>query len=68
MVQATEGSLVMIGLNTSNPKVFWNGALIPNITGILIDNGPEVHKVVLNMQEDNTVAELKAAGISVRRV
>lgn len=68
MVQATEGSLVMIGLNTESPKVFWNGVMLQGITGIQVDNDAGGHKVVLKMNEDATVSELRAAGIAVRRV
>jgi hypothetical protein len=67
-MQTTQGSLVMVGLNTTTPQVFWNGVMLQGITGIQVDNDAEDHKVVLKMREDTTVSELRAAGIAVRRV
>lgn len=67
-MQTTQGSLVMVGLNTTTPQVFWNGVMLQGITGIQVDNDAEDHKVVLKMNEDATVSELRAAGIAVRRV
>lgn len=67
-MQTTQGSLVMVGLNTPTPQVFWNGVMLQGITGIQVDNDAEDHKVVLKMNEDATVSELRSAGIAVRRV
>lgn len=64
---AAQGSLVMIGLNTNSPQIFWNGIKLEGITGIQVDNDEQDHKVVLRMKEDATVSELRAAGIAVRR-
>lgn len=68
MIQTAQGSLVMLGLNTEAPQVFWNGTLVPGISSIQVDNDGTLHRVVLGMKEDPTVVELKAAGVSVKRV
>ena len=68
MIQTTQGSLVLVGMNTATPQVFWNGQLVPGVTGIHVDNETDINRVVLKVPEDPIIAELKAAGITVRRV
>jgi hypothetical protein len=58
----------MVGLNTTEPKVFWNGTEVPGIVGIVASNTGTSPRVVLNIAEDPLLAELQAAGIIIRRV
>ena len=58
----------MVGLNTTQPQVFWNGQAVPGIVGISVDNDAQDHRVTLRIKEDALISELKAAGIIVRRV
>jgi hypothetical protein len=64
----SQGSLVMVGLNTTEPKVFWNGQEVPGIVGITASNTSASPRVVLNVAEDPLLAEMQAAGIIIRRV
>ena len=68
MLNSTQGSLVMVGLNTETPQVFWNGAKVDGVLGIAVDSGAAVRKVVLRVQEDPVLDEMQAAGVIVRRV
>ena len=38
MVAAVQGTLTMIGLQTLNPKVFWNGVEVEGIVEIKVEN------------------------------
>lgn len=68
MVQTAQSSLVMLGLNTETPQVFWNGTKVDGITSIMVRNDDDEHSVVFKMAEEPIVTELRAAGISVKRV
>lgn len=63
-----QSSLVMVGLNTTEPKVFWNGQEVPGIVGITASNTGTTPRVVLNIAEDPLLAEMQAAGVIIRRV
>lgn len=58
----------MIGLNTDTPKVFWNGAEIQGIKNISVANNALGQRVTLTFDEDQQLAEMQAAGITIRRV
>lgn len=64
----SQGSLVMVGLHTTEPKVFWNGQEVPGVKGITASNTGASPRVVLNVAEDPLLAEMKAAGIKIVRV
>ena len=66
-MQTAQGSLVIIGANTPDVKVYWNGQDVPGVKGIIVDNDFDTHKVVLKVQEDPVLAELISAGITIRR-
>ena len=42
-MEAVQASLVMIGLNTLEPKVFWNGVQLFNIVDIATNWDTYVH-------------------------
>jgi hypothetical protein len=72
-MQVTQGSLVIIGLNTSTPQVFWNGVLLANVVGIYsnvdTDDCLEDNKIKLRVTDTLEVyTELLAAGIIVKKV
>lgn len=58
----------MIGLNTPDPKVFWNGAPVNGIKNISVTNNALGQRVTLTFDEDPQLAEMAAAGIVIRRV
>lgn len=63
----TQSSLVVVGANTPGCKVFWNGREVPFL-GIAVDKDEKLNRVVLTVAEDPLLAEMKAAGIVIRRV
>ena len=67
-MQITQTSLTMIGLNTNEPQVFWNGLKVDGIVGIAVDNDADSKRVVLKFNEDPMLAEMQAAGITIKRV
>lgn len=61
-----QGSLTVVGANTANPTVYWNGQEIAT-TGIQIMNEDGVAKVTIKVPETGIYTEMKAAGIRVVR-
>ena len=66
-MQTTQGNLVLIGMNTPSPQVFWNGVQVQGVTGINVSNNTDAQRVLLALTEDPIIAELKAAGIIIKR-
>ena len=66
-MQTTQGNLVLIGMNTPSPQVFWNGVQVQGVTGINVSNNTDTQRVLLTLTEDPIIAELKAAGIIIKR-
>lgn len=66
-ITSAQGSLTMIGLNTSSPKVFFNGQEVPDILAINVVNNETVRTVSLKLAETPLIADLVAAGIQIRR-
>jgi hypothetical protein len=64
----TQSSLVIVGANTPDVKVFWNGQEVPGIVGITIDHDAAMRRVTLKFKEDPQLAEMQEAGITIRRV
>ena len=63
-MQTTQGSLVIVGANTAERKVFWNGKEVQCLgVSVSFDN-----KVVVKVEEDPLLAEMQAAGIVIRRI
>ncbi len=63
----TQSSLVIVGANTPDRKVFWNGQEVSGISEINVSNDAERQRVVITVAEDPLLAEMKAAGIIIRR-
>jgi hypothetical protein len=66
-MNTSQASLVIVGANTPDCKVFWKGIPVPGVVGVLADNDHDTQRVVLRVQEDPMLAEMQAAGIIVRR-
>lgn len=66
-MQVAQGSLVIVGANTADCQVYFNGAPVEGVTGVNVAHDADTHRVVLEISETPQVAELKAAGIVVRR-
>jgi hypothetical protein len=67
VIESTQGSLVIVGANTEAPQVFWNGANVLGVTGVIVENDLIHKRVVLKVREDPILAEMQAAGIIIRR-
>lgn len=63
----TQSSLVIVGANTPDRKVFWNGQEVSGISELNVSNDAERQRVVITVAEDPLLAEMKAAGIIIRR-
>lgn len=68
MTQSAVGSLVMVGLNTSTPSLFWRGLPLQNITNIRVDWEEDDIKIKIKAASmpQIIVQELAAAGVTVK--
>lgn len=68
-ITAVGGNLVMVGLNTAEPQVFWNGKRVEGVTGVQVSNeGGISPRVLLKIKESPEIAEMQAAGVTIRKV
>lgn len=69
-MESVQDSLVLVGVNTSTPKAFWNGIEILGVIGIGVDWENDEHRVKLRVRGSNNAlySELTTAGISVKKV
>ena len=67
-MQITQGNLVLIGVNTPTPQVFFNGALVQGVTGIRVDweNDEQRVKLKVNGTDHTTYQALLAAGVHLK--
>lgn len=67
-MQTAQGSLTILNPHAPDAKVFWNGVEVA-VHGISVSND-DVSKaqVILTVAEDPMLAEMKTAGIVIRRV
>jgi hypothetical protein len=66
-MQTTTGSLTILNAHEATPSVFWNGVKVEGITAISVLNGGDMRRVVLTLPEDPILAEMQAAGITIKR-
>ena len=64
----TQGNLVIIGLNTPTPSVFWNGVLVTGISEIKVDWEGDEQRVKLKVVGfyDIIYNQLRDAGIIIK--
>jgi len=62
-LQVSQGQLTILNAHTLEPQVYWNGSQVPNVKALVVSNG----KVTLSLPEDPILAEMKAAGIVIKR-
>jgi hypothetical protein len=69
MTQIVQGSLVMIGLNTSQPLVYWNGKQITNIKSIHTMWEEDELRVGLRVTDidPELMLELQVQGIKIKK-
>ena len=69
-MQTTQGSLVLIGLNTPTLQAFWNGHPVQGLIGVGVDWENDEHRVKLHINgtDDALYTELVTAGITVKKV
>jgi hypothetical protein len=66
-MEVTQGSLVIVGSNTPDMKVYFNGTQIEGVKDLTLNWDPVSPRVTLTLNETSQVQELKQSGISVRR-
>jgi hypothetical protein len=68
MTQVTQATLAMLGMNTSNPAIFWNGKKVPNVTAVRVDWEAEEHRVKIKVSDIDPAlqAEMLMGGVSVK--
>lgn len=68
-IQTVTSNLVIIGLNTSAPKVFWNGVEVSGVTEIQSswEKGESRVKLRLSGTEDSMYMEMISAGIVIKK-
>lgn len=67
VMNVAQSNLVMIGLHTSTPKVFWNGVEVIGITHIMVNWENDKCRVKLKVNQENPdLAEMMLAGITVK--
>lgn len=64
-MNTAQGSLVIVGANTIEPKVFFNGAEVADVTSISVANDVDRQRVILTVPEPHQ--ELIDAGIVIKR-
>lgn len=66
----TQGSLVMIGLNTDNPQILFNGFPVPGIVQVKVSWEADERKVQLRVNGNNEdlYRRISDAGISIKKV
>ncbi len=64
----SQGSLVIVGANTPECKVYWKGVEVQGVVALSTTFDEDDHRVVIKVAEDPVLAEMKAAGIEIRRV
>lgn len=68
-IQAVMGNLTIIGINTPNLKVFWNGVEVPGILTVDINWDADDHRVKLrvNGDADSLYLEMATEGIVIKK-
>lgn len=69
MTQVTLASLAMLGLNTKNPAIFWNGVKVPNLVSVRVDWEQDEQRVRVKVSDIDPAlqAEMLAGGVMVRK-
>lgn len=64
-MNTTQGSLVIVGANTTTPQVFFNGTQVEGVKTITVTHTDKVQRVVIGM--DEPLQSLVDAGITIKR-
>lgn len=65
-MNTANGNLVLIGLHTKTPQVYWNGQLVEGVKAIKVNNDSLISKVQLVISAEGALAEMAAAGIEIK--
>ena len=67
-MQIVQSSLTITGINSDNLKIYWNGVLIQNVTGVLVEwkNSKQRIRIRCSILDSNLVSELAAANITMK--
>ena len=64
-MNTTQGALVLVGMNTTEPQIFFNGQVVEGVQAIAVTNTATKHSVTLTVAEP--LQELVDAGIIIKR-
>lgn len=64
-MNTAQGSLVLVGMNTDQPQIFFNGQAVEGVHSIQVVNNTTKRQVVLTL--DEPLQELVDAGITIKR-
>lgn len=70
-MQATQGSLVMVGLNTDSPQYFWNGVKLNHVLRLNAEVEADEHRIKLIVndplgEQKDLYTELLANGVTIK--
>lgn len=65
MLQSTNGSLVIVDANTSNPSVFWKGQEVDNVVRVKVTE-VRVTLSILNGTQSELYADMRNSGIKIK--
>lgn len=68
-IRAVLGNLTIIGINTQNLKVFWNGVEVPGILTVDVNWDADDHRVKLrvNGNTDSLYLEMASEGVVIKK-
>jgi hypothetical protein len=71
-MQAVQGNLVMIGLNTDTPQYFWNGVKLNHVVRLNAEVEADEHRIKLIVsdplgEQSALYTELLAQGVNVKQ-
>lgn len=69
-LEVASTDLVIVGLHSESPVVYWKGRVVPGIVGIRADSegGDWSIKLRVNGSADDLYTALSAAGIVIKKV
>lgn len=71
-MQTAQGSLVIVGVNTTTPKVFWKGTEVLGVVSVKVENevGDEqrVKLKVFDTNQDDILSEMASENVIIKHM
>lgn len=73
MINSMQGSLTMVNLHSTNPKIYWNGIEISGIVSVRVDSDEDEQRIKFRIVgdfplEEQVLSEMVAEGIIIKKV